>query len=153
MAAKKGTTPITLNIFKAAKILLSSGSTQREVAEYLSISPSSVQKINKAEDFDDYKRITNAWYVAKLVKEKEQKEKEQKEKELKEKELKEKESQEQAPTQVSGSSPVQVVEHRQSVTIQATHFMTEEMKRTNELLTLINNKLGAIINDLYGIKG
>lgn len=130
MAARKGTTPITLNIFKAVKILLNSGSTQKEVAAYMSISEASVQKINKAEDFDDYKRIVNAWQWAKK-----------------------KAAQEKATEAPVTEAPVtQVVEHRQSITIQATHFMMEEMKKTNELLTLISNKLGFIVDDLYGTK-
>lgn len=47
-------------------------------------------------------------------------------------------------------STQQVVEHRQTVTIQATHYMMEEMKKTNELLTLISNKLAFIVEELTG---
>ena len=46
----------------------------------------------------------------------------------------------------------QVVETKQTIVVQASQLLTEEMKKTNELLTLINNKLGAIIDDLYGTK-
>ena len=46
----------------------------------------------------------------------------------------------------------QVVEHHQTVTIQATHYMMEEMKKTNELLTLLNAKLAFIVEELAGCK-
>ena len=42
----------------------------------------------------------------------------------------------------------QVVEHRQTVTIQATHYMMQEMKRTNELLELISRKMAFIVDQL-----
>lgn len=45
------------------------------------------------------------------------------------------------------SEPPQV---RQTVTIQATHYMQEEMRKTNELLTLISNKLAYIVDELCG---
>ena len=123
MAARKNTATITPSVFKAVKILLKSGATQKEVAEYMSISEASVQKIKASEDYDDYKRIVNAWWAKKKAAEEKEPEK----------------------------GP-QIIEHRQNVTIQATHYMMEKMKKTNELLTLINNKLGAIIDDLYGVK-
>ena len=40
------------------------------------------------------------------------------------------------------------MEHRQSVTIQATHYMMQEMKKTNELLELISRKLTFIVDQL-----
>ena len=40
------------------------------------------------------------------------------------------------------------VVHEQSVTIQATHYMMEELRRTNELLTLISNKLAFVVDQL-----
>ena len=39
-----------------------------------------------------------------------------------------------------------------TVVVQASHYMLEEQKKTNELLTLISNKLAVIISDLYGVK-
>lgn len=41
---------------------------------------------------------------------------------------------------------------RQSVTIQATHYMQKELEKTNELLTLISNKLAFIVDELCGVK-
>lgn len=42
----------------------------------------------------------------------------------------------------------QVIEHRQTVTVQATHYMMQEMKKTNELLDLISRKLAFIVDSL-----
>ena len=44
--------------------------------------------------------------------------------------------------------PTQVIEHRQTVTVQATHYMMQEMKRTNELLELISRKMAFIVESL-----
>lgn len=47
---------------------------------------------------------------------------------------------------------VQTVEHRQTVTIQATHYMMQEMQKTNELLANISRKLAFIVDELTGVK-
>lgn len=46
----------------------------------------------------------------------------------------------------------QTVEHRQTVTIQATHYMMQEMQKTNELLANISRKLAFIVDELTGVK-
>ena len=48
---------------------------------------------------------------------------------------------------------VQVVEHKQTITMVANHYMMEQLQKQTELLTLIGNKLAVIIDDLYGTKG
>lgn len=53
----------------------------------------------------------------------------------------------QAP-QPQSPQPTQVIEHRQTVTVQATHYMMQEMKKTNELLDLISRKLTFIVDSL-----
>jgi transposase-like protein len=45
-----------------------------------------------------------------------------------------------------------VVEHRQCVTVQATHYMETKLDKCIELLTGISAKLARIIDDLYGVK-
>jgi len=45
-----------------------------------------------------------------------------------------------------------VSESKQTVVAQASHYMLEEQRKTNELLTVISNKLAAIVSDLYGVK-
>lgn len=47
---------------------------------------------------------------------------------------------------------VQVVEHRQSIVVQANHYMMEELKKQTETLKLISNKLAFIVDELTGTK-
>ena len=47
---------------------------------------------------------------------------------------------------------VQVVEHRQSVTLVANHYMAEALNKHTELLTLINNKLANIMENMETVK-
>jgi len=49
-------------------------------------------------------------------------------------------------------TPAVPQEVKHTVQVQATRFMEEQMKKQTELLTIICNKLGAIIDDLYGTK-
>jgi hypothetical protein len=45
-------------------------------------------------------------------------------------------------------APPQVVEHRQSVTVIANHYMMEQLQEQTRLLTLISNKLAFIVEQL-----
>ena len=45
-----------------------------------------------------------------------------------------------------------VIRHEQSVTIVASHYMAEEMKKQTELLGLISRKLAFIVDELTGVK-
>ena len=42
----------------------------------------------------------------------------------------------------------QTAEHRQTVVVQASHYMLIEQQKTNELLTAISNKLAFIVDEL-----
>jgi hypothetical protein len=44
--------------------------------------------------------------------------------------------------------PQETKETRYNVTIQATHYMEQELRKTNELLTFISNKLAFIVDEL-----
>lgn len=46
----------------------------------------------------------------------------------------------------------EAVEHRQTVIVQASHYMLKEQQKTNELLTAISNKLAFIVDELCGTK-
>lgn len=129
MAARKGTTPVTERLFKAIKIMLDAGTPQKEVAEYMNTSTTTVNRINQCEDYEEYRTVVSGIQIA--MKKKAQ----------------EKKAQENAEGQ-----PVQIVEHRQNVTIQATHYMMTEMQKTNELLTAISAKLAFIVDELCGVQ-
>jgi hypothetical protein len=127
--------------FKAIKILLAGGATYKETAESMGVSTVVVGYCKHSETFEEYRQkiyVTSGGYRRKLAAEKKAQE--------------EKEAQETAEQKkAEPETPVaeqNVVEHRQTVTIQATHYMMEEMKKTNELLKLISSKLAFIVDEL-----
>lgn len=127
MAARSGTTKITDGVFNAIKVLLKGGATYDEAAEYMNVSRTSVHRIANSDDYEAYKQNVNAYYFMKkkMAQENSQKKEEQKETEQK-----------------------QVVEYKQTVTVQATHYMMEELRKQNELLDLISKKLTFIVEQL-----
>ena len=120
-------------IFNAVKILVDKGGTLKEVASYFGLSTFTVGIIRDSENLDEYKNTLLARNNAIRAKKKKPETKEQPKEELKE-------------------QAAQVVEHRQTVTVQATHYMMQEMQKTNELLTLISRKLAFIVDELTGVK-
>lgn len=133
---KKTYQKITEKIYRACKIMLKGGATLKEVAEYMDISINTAGRINRAETFEEYKNI--AYSEGYLFKKKKAAE-----------EAAAKQVQAQA-TQAPAEPPKQVVEYKQSVTIQATHYMETELKKQTELLTMISNKLAFIVEELAG---
>ena len=128
---------MTPSKFKAIKIMLNGGATARECAEYMECSTGTVSTVRASETFEEYINNLHAKYdKAKSKPEKPQ---------TAPAPVKEPEP---APQQ----TPVQIVEHRQTVTIQATHYMMQELQKTNEYLKLISNKLAFIVDELCGVK-
>ena len=128
---------VTQSKFNAVKTLLKGGATVREVMEYLELSDNTVYMIKQAETLVEYENM-----IA--------------EKALRDKQraaIKAKEREQAAQPQAQPQDkPVEVVkEVRQTVTVQATHFMMEEMRKTNELLTCISAKLAFIVDELCGV--
>ena len=121
---------LTERQFNAIKILLKGGATQKEAAEYMQVSPNTAYWVDKAENYEEYLQI-------------------QAERALKQKKVAAIKAQEK-PQEKPEEKPHDVKEIRQTVTIQATHYMTEEMRKTNELLTLISRKLAFIVDELCG---
>ena len=129
---------VTERVFDAVKLLLECGSTANEVAKYMGMSNKTIGIINKAENFDEYRSLMyedgqRYWNKKRAI-------------EAKEAAKKQEEKKPEEP-------PVQVVEHRQTVTVQATWAMTQEMQKTNKLLELISNKLAFIVDELTGMPG
>ena len=128
-------TKMTRQRFNAMKILFNSGAKNKEVSDAFGVSMGYASMVKASESFEEFE---NKRYL--------QTHKASKKAQAKEEPVK-------AETEPEENNPdQQVVEHRQTVVVQASHYMLEEQKKTNELLALINNKLGAIIDDLYGIK-
>ena len=120
---------ITEKKFRAAKILIQSGASNKEVADYLEIGLSTVGRIKAAEDYEDFCQARKAAaYKAKVEAQKQKQQPEEQEQPVK-----------------------QIVEHQQSVTIIANQYMAEQLKKQTELLTMISNKLAFIVDELCGV--
>lgn len=139
---------VTENKFRAIKILLESGETYSKISEAMGVSPCVIGLIRSSDSLEEYRHkvyLKTPAYRKKIE-----------EQERKEKEKADFVSAKQmnqvmdaiAATPAELPSAPQVVEHRQTITVQASHFMLEEQKRTNELLTLISNKLAFIVDEL-----
>lgn len=116
------TSKVTESIFNAVKTLLKGGATVKECAGYMGLSAGTINVIKASETFEEYK--SNMF--------------------LRSRACHGEKKQEQKPEQKP--EPVQTVGHK--VVVQASHFMLEEQKKTNELLTLISNKLAFIVDEL-----
>lgn len=124
---------ITQNIFNCVKRLIQSGAPAKEIAEYMGISAVTVYRIRDAETLEEYQHITMERSRAVHAKQKENKA-----------------PAEQEPQETEPQT--QVVEHRQSVTIVANHYMAEQLQKQTELLTLISNKMAYIMEMMEQMK-
>jgi len=132
---------ITPRVFDAVKLLLESDSPLVEVAKYMKLSPDVVGMINRAETYEEYKAMMY-----------ERGKKNRQRRAMAAKQAAEKTSEVPTPQvfQPVQEQPVQIVEHRQTVTIQATHYMHELLKEQNELLKAISAKLAFVVDELCG---
>jgi hypothetical protein len=126
---------LTEGQFKAIKTLLRGGASQKEAAEYMQVSPGTAFWVSKAETFEEYQHM-NA--------------ERQLEQHKRVAAIKAKEAERTAAQTTPAQPAPHVVEYRQNVTIQATHYMMQKLDETNSLLKLISNKLAYIVDDLYG---
>ena len=126
---------VTQSIFNAVKTLIKGGASNKECAEYMQLSLTAVSMIRNSENLDEYR--ANMIYISDNARQKRKKATEAKP--------------EEKPEPPKDDVP-HVVEHRQNVTIQATHYMEQELRKTNELLTSISNKLAFIVEELTGTR-
>ena len=134
-------TKMTDKLFRAVKIMIEGGATSTEISEYFNVSLSSISRVRQAESFQEY-RVMQAATYGKRKPAKTQDAPKQPE------QMNTAAQQNPMEQQNSAAQQPQVVEHRQTVTIQATHYMMQEMKRTNELLELISRKMAYIVDQL-----
>ena len=151
-------TKMTEKTFRAVKLMTAGGATMAEIEEYFEISGSTISRIRASESYKDYCALRSAEY--------DQRKQQKAEKARKVagqaavsatapvcagpqlQPLQPAQPQAYAAPQPAQPTQPQVVEHRQTVTIQATHYMMQEMKKTNELLELISRKLTFIVDQL-----
>ena len=133
---------MTQGKYKAIKILLNGGASVKEAAEYMNCSTAVVYAVKNTETLEEYQAFGA-------------------EREAKRKQTAAIKAKQEAAKKVAeqvGAVPAvelvkpQVVEHRQNVQIQATHYMETKLDKCIELLTVISNKLAVIVSDLYGVK-
>lgn len=126
---------LTESKFNAIKIMLKGGATAKEIAGYMQVGEATIYRVKAAETWKEYLQMCAARSL------------EQKEERMKRKNT----AQEPAKPEPVKNEPVKVI-HEQSVTIQATHYMTEELREIKDILKIISNKMAAIVADLYGTK-
>ena len=149
---------VTESKWKAIKILLESGATYKEIGQMMDVSNSIISFSKSSETYEEFRHkvyVTSGAYRKKIAAEEKRKQEEaelaKREKEKKAAEVAKKINAVSASELVK-EEPKVVKEDRQTIVVQASHYMLEEQKKTNELLTVISNKLAMIITDLYGVK-
>ena len=142
---------VTETKFKATKILLNSGASVREVMKYMELSEPVVYGIRNAENYGEYvnarrvKELERKQVAAIKAKEREKEAKEQEAKAVAEKVGA-------VPAAQLVQQPAPVAEHKQTLVVQASWQMQQEMRKTNELLECISRKLAFIVDELCGVK-
>lgn len=139
-----GKIKVTKGIFEAIKMLTKGGASIDECVEYMGVSHATVSRVRAAENYEDFLQSRR---LAAIAVKRERELKEQQEQQKKERE-KQQEKPAEKPVEQPAQPVPQVIEHRQTVTVQATHFMMEELKQQNELLRAISNKLAYIVEQL-----
>ena len=122
-------------MFDAVKLLLENGATQQECADYLKLSTATVKNIKSSETLQEYRNRVAAHSLAKKQRQQAAKAKEEK------------------PEPETMEEPVEkmVVEHRQNVTVQTTYYVSQKLDKIVELLTVLNGKIGFIVDELAGV--
>ena len=120
-------TKVTLNLFNAVKLMIEGGAKCAEVCKYMGISAWTFNVIKKSESLDEYKSIVTESYLSR--------------KKIDENTNSNTNVEEQAEEKIPA------VVH-QSVTVQATHYMMEKLDKIIELLTILNNKVAFIVDEL-----
>lgn len=129
---------ITEKIFRSVKIMLAGGATHDEIHEYLGVSLQSIYRIKHSENYEEYRQVI----AAMALKNAERKKAEAK---------KAADKVAEAVGAVPASTLVKEEPERKSTVshvVQLPYSVTQEMKRTNELLELISKKLVYIVEQL-----
>lgn len=139
---------ITEEVFDMIKLMLESGASQTKIARVMGISSATATYIKRANTYTEYKEImlnASGGHKKKVKREEEAKKAEEEakkaEEEAKEEVVADKEEPKPEPA-------TQVIEHRETISLIANQFIAEQMRKQTELLTLINNKLTLIAEDL-----
>lgn len=132
---------VTESVFNAVKTLLKGGATGTECAKYMKISTPTVTMIRRSETYEEYMNNRYAWT-----------ERKEKKSVGKQTNVAQQATQTNVAQQATAESDAHIAESKQTIVVQASHYMLEEQKKTNELLTSISNKLAFIVEELVGVK-
>lgn len=141
MEKQKKAPNVDQKMFDCVKILLQSKTPRAEIEKYTGLGHTAIYRISVSETFQDYRNL-----LAAIALEYRQK----KEKKAAEKAAAEKKPEPAPEPEKPAEQPAQVVEHRQTVTVQATYYVSQKLDAITELLKTISAKLACIIDDLYG---
>ena len=133
MDGKKKHTKVTEQLFETVKLLTKGGATIAQCVTATGVCNATVTYIRRAETFEDYKDIVlkcSGGHKQKLKREADLK------------------ALEEAKPEPPKEEPTKPVEHHQTITLIANQYLAEEIKKQTELLSLINNKLTLIAEDL-----
>lgn len=120
---------VTEKVFEMVKVLQKGGMSAVATAESLNLGRSTVGFIRKANTFDEYNNTIIENHKRKMAKRNAVKKVEEEVKPVEKEQPK-------------------VVEHHQTISLVANQYLMEQLCKQTELLTLINNKLTLIAEDL-----
>lgn len=136
---------LTEKQFNAIKTLLKGGATQKEAAEYMQVSPNTAFWIGKAETFEEYLHIKAEKQLSKKKQVAAMKAKQ--------------EAAQKVAAEVGAMPAAKLAQQTPAapqvmnptvIRLEATHYMMQEMQKTNELLKQISAKLAFIVDELCG---
>ena len=138
-----GKTKITQNIFDCVKMLQKGGATIEETADYLKIGKSTVSRIRQAESYEDYKSAAKlAFYNYNRGMEK------QAQKMFEEERKKQEELEKRKEADKTPEAKAEAQKQDRTAELYQQNRLLEEMKKMNESLKLISNKLAFIVEQL-----
>lgn len=117
---------LTFQKYSAIRILLESGETVENIATAFNCKKETVYLVKKCDTYDQYKQESSSLKFLHKASKKQNND---------------------APA--PNAQPAMNISQ---IKIEASHYMMEELKRNNELLTLIGNKLTAIMEELGCMK-
>lgn len=132
-------TKVTQKIYDAVKILFENGATYNEVATFFHFSTATANSIKASETYEEYKHIA----IARSGKVRAIKAKE-KAKEYEQKQEEQRKQEEQKKREPKPGEELKAI----TGTVQIPFYITQEIKKQNELLTQISNKLAFIVEQL-----
>ena len=117
---------VTEELFQTVKCMLKGGATLAKCGEATGLSVPSISFIKNTDTLEKYREAV-----------------------LQSKRKRKNAGEETVQKEEAKETPVpQVVEHHQTITLIANQYIADQMKKQTELLTLINNKLTLIAEDL-----